>query len=555
MQRTNPPLWRQEESALPKPFAPPNHVRLNLWIAGVRLRLGQVTLRGDPMLDTMRNSQRWLTGIFIAVIGAVFIFFLGLGGPFEGGGAPGSAIIHAGNIEILPSDFYRNRAAQLEDAQERFKDSLDTDAIESFLDTQTIRQLTDKALLANAASEIGLQVTRQEIADFTRELPAFRAEGGDFDQAAFENYVEYEYGTQRNFMKVLERDLLYAKMLALIYGQLEVSEAEARDLARRQLETVQLGFVALDSGKLPAGEGLSEEEVASFLAENEDAARTAYESDTDRYQLPEARKARHILVRAAAAGEDGTPAARERAEEIHQSILDGAAFEDVALEHSDDPASRSRGGDIGYIARGDARPELEEAIYSLEPGGETRLVETDGGFSIVRVDEIRPESTVPFEEVSLEIARTLAQAEAAQQRARARGEQIAEAVRTGNTLQEAARKAGAPYQTSGDLRRRADGFLPGIGASPGLMAEAFSLDASNPTSATIWTVGPKQILVEWRASGSPEQQVLEAEVLAERERLLRAKQFGAVQDWIDHHRQALTERGDLHIDTRSVTGG
>jgi len=507
------------------------------------------------MLDKMRNSQRWLTGIFIAVIGAVFVFFLGLGEPLEGG-SPGSAIIRAGNVEILPSDFYRSRAAQLENAQERFKDSLDTDAIQSFLDTQTIRQLTDKALLAHAASEIGLQVTRREIADFARELPAFRVEGGDFDRDAFENYVEYEYGTQRNFMKVLERDLLYAKMLALIYGQLEVSEAEARELARRQLETVQLGFVALDSGKLPIGERLSEEEVASFLAENEAAARTAYESDSDRYHLPEARKARHILVQApAASGEEGTQAARERAEEIHQGILDGAAFEDVALEHSDDPASSSRGGDIGYIARGDARPELEEAIYSLEPGGETRLVETDGGFSIVRVDELRPESKVPFEEVSLEIARTLAQAEAAQQRARTRAEQIVQAVRGGSNLQQAAREAGASYQTSGDLRRRADGFLPGIGASPDLMAEAFSLDASHPTSARVWAVGTKQVLVEWKASGSPEEQVLEADVLVERERLLRAKQFGAVQDWIDHHRQVLIERGDLEINTRSVTGG
>ena len=507
------------------------------------------------MLDTMRNSQRWLTGIFIVFIGAVFIFFLGLGGPLEGGGSPGSPIIQAGTVKILPSDFYRTRAAQLEDAQERFKDSLDTNAIQSFLDTQTIRQLTDKALLANAASEIGLQVTRKEIADFTRELPAFRAEGGDFDREAFENYIEYEYGTQRNFMNVLERDLLYAKMLALVYGQLEVSEAEARDLARRQLESVQLGFVALDSEKLPVGDGLSEEEIASFLAQNEAAAREAYESDSDRYQLPEARKSRHILVQAATSGAEDTQAARERAEEIHQSILDGAAFEDVALEHSDDAASRSRGGDIGYIARGDARPELEEALYALEPGGETRLVETEGGFSIVRVDEIRPESNVPFEEVSLEIARSLAEVDAAQERARARAEQIAQAVRQGSSLQEAARNAGAPYETSGELRRRADGFLPGIGASPDLMAEAFSLDASYPASGKVWTVGPRQVLVEWRASGSPEEQVLEADALAERERLLRAKQIGAVQDWIDHQRRVLTERGELQINTRSVTGG
>ena len=87
------------------------------------------------------------------------------------------------------------------------------------------------------------------------------------------------------------------------------------------------------------------------------------------------------------------------------------------------------------------------------------------------------------------------------------------------------------------------------------MAEAFSLDASHPTSGRVWTIGPKQVLVEWKASGSPEEQVLEADVLVERERLLRAKQFGAVQDWIDHHRQVLIERGDLQINTRSVTGG
>jgi len=508
------------------------------------------------MLEQIRNRQRWLTMIFIAVIGAVFIFFIGLGGPLTGSGPSGNTVIQAGDIAILPSDFYRTRAAQLEDVQERFKDNLDSDAIQSFLDTQTIRQLTDKALLAHAASEMGLQVTRQEIADFARDLPAFRAENDQFDQQAFEGWVEYEYGSQRNFMKVLERDLLHAKMVALIYGQMEVSNAEARDLARRQLETVQLGFVALDSSELPADEPLSAAEVEAFLAENEPAARSAYDDQTERYQLPEARKTRHILIQTPpGAVDEETQAARERAEEVHQRILDGAAFEDVALEHSDDEASRSRGGDIGYIARGDARPELEEAIYTIEPGGETRLIQTDAGFSILRVDEARPAGTIPFEEVSLEIARNLASRNAAEQRARSLAEELAQAVRDGRNLQDAARDASVSYQTSPDLRRRADGYLPGIGTSSDLMAEVFALDETHPTSGRVWTVGPKQVLVEWKASASPDDQALDGDALVERERLLQAKRYGAVQDWIDSHRRALTERGDLHINTRAVTGG
>ena len=40
------------------------------------------------MLDKFRRGQRWLTIIFIAVIGGVFVFFLGLGGPLQSGGGP-----------------------------------------------------------------------------------------------------------------------------------------------------------------------------------------------------------------------------------------------------------------------------------------------------------------------------------------------------------------------------------------------------------------------------------------------------------------------------------
>jgi peptidyl-prolyl cis-trans isomerase D len=510
----------------------------------------------NTVLETMRNSQRWLTGLFVAVIGAVFVFFIGLGGPLTDGGPAGNAIIKVGDIKVVPADFYRARDAQLEQVRERFPDSLDDDAIQSFLDTETIRQLTDKAILAHAGMDLGLQVTRAEIQNFIREIPQFRGEDGRLDIPAFEDWVEYNYGSQRTFMDVLKQDLMRSRMVALIYSQPQVSEAEARDLARRGLETVKLGFVALDSSALPSGEALSDQQIEVFLTTQSEAVRSAYSERVARYARPEARRARHILVRSGADDSEAERvAARERVEALHQKLREGAAFEDLALEFSEDEASRTRGGDIGEITRGATQPALEEALFTLAPGGETQLVETDAGFSIVRVDEVIPERTLSFEEVSLEIAAELAASSAAKARARDRAERISQAVVDGASLEDAARDVGAQYQTSASLQRRADSQLPGIGASQALMAEAFSLSENQRTSSRIFAVGPKWVLIEWRGSDPIDPRVLESEALAQRAQLLTMKRNTAVNDWIDAHRRTVAERGELQIDTRSVTGG
>ena len=516
----------------------------------------------------MRKGQRWLTVIFIAVIGGVFVFFMGTGAPLTNPGPSGNAIIQAGHIQVFPSDYYRIREASQEQWQEQFGESLDTDAVQTMLETETLRRLTQDAILAHAATELGLQVTRDEIQSFALNLEGFRDEAGQFDQQAFESQVEYTYGSQRAFMDAIRQDFLREKLATLVLSVPEVSDAEAREAARRRLQAVRLGFVSLDAANLgdTATTGLNhiasslkvlegvEERATALLADSNARVKSLYEERADQYARPEARKSRYILVRVSPdASDEDRASARKRAEEIQQSILDGADFADVALERSDDESSRARGGDIGYIARGETRPEIEAALYAVEPGGETRLVETDAGFYIVRVDEIRPESQVPFEEASLEIARELALEELGQERAQALATGLSEAVSQGKSLEDAASDLGVPYQSSASLRRRPDGYLPGIGTSQELMAQAFAMNSENPRSGRVFKPGTKQVLIEWKATEEPRPEDLAAAVEVERERLLAAKRNQALQDWLDLHRQALEERGELLIDTSSVT--
>ncbi len=98
-------------------------------------------------------------------------------------------------------------------------------------------------------------------------------------------------------------------------------------------------------------------------------------------------KARHILFQP---DEDGnSDLAKANAEEILQRIKDGEDFATLAAEFGTDSTAQE-GGDLGWIDRGVTVPIFEEVIFSLEAGQlYDQVLETEFGFHIVQVDEIR----------------------------------------------------------------------------------------------------------------------------------------------------------------------
>lgn len=77
--------------------------------------------------------------------------------------------------------------------------------------------------------------------------------------------------------------------------------------------------------------------------------------------------------------------AREKAERILKSLKEGADFAQVAAKESDDPASREKGGDLGYIQRGDRVPEFERAAFVLKVGEISGPVRSQYGYHIIQV--------------------------------------------------------------------------------------------------------------------------------------------------------------------------
>ena len=84
-----------------------------------------------------------------------------------------------------------------------------------------------------------------------------------------------------------------------------------------------------------------------------------------------------------------------------------ADFERLAREHSKDPGSAAQGGDLGFFGKGMMVKPFEEAAMRLKPGEVSDVVETEFGFHIIKVTEVKPAEVKPFEQVRADIERDL----------------------------------------------------------------------------------------------------------------------------------------------------
>ncbi len=83
--------------------------------------------------------------------------------------------------------------------------------------------------------------------------------------------------------------------------------------------------------------------------------------------------------------------AYEKIQKIREMLNQGANFAELAREYSEDPGSAARGGDLGFVSRGDLVKEFEEVAFSLKEGEISDIVQTQFGFHIIQLLERRGE--------------------------------------------------------------------------------------------------------------------------------------------------------------------
>jgi peptidyl-prolyl cis-trans isomerase SurA len=146
--------------------------------------------------------------------------------------------------------------------------------------------------------------------------------------------------------------------------------------------------------------------VRSGVAVNEAEVKAYYERNIKSYSLPEEIRVRQIFFRVP---DNAAPAEiaviREKASAAFARAKKGEDFISLVKELSESE-NAAQGGDLGFMQRDQAIPEIEAATRTLKPGEIAGPIQCAGGFQIIRLEEVRTPVT-PYEKVKDEITKML----------------------------------------------------------------------------------------------------------------------------------------------------
>ena len=259
----------------------------------------------------------------------------------------------------------------------------------------------------------------------------------------------------------------FAGKVAPTEAELEAFYASNQALFKAN-ETASVQYLVLDL-----------DSVKKSITLNEADVKTYYEQNLSRNAAAQERRASHILINAP---KSASAAEKEKAKATALGLLAQArkapeGFGDIAKKNSQDPGSAPNGGDLDFFARGAMVKPFEDAAYALKKGEISDLVESDFGFHIIKLTDIKEAKVKSFEE-----SRAALEAELKTQQAKAKYAELAETFTNtvyeqADSLKPAADKLKLEIKTIDTLARQQ---LPGaVGplANAKLLAALFGSDS------------------------------------------------------------------------------
>jgi peptidyl-prolyl cis-trans isomerase D len=502
----------------------------------------RLTTENLSMLDVLRRGQRWLMPAILVGIGVPFAVYFGAQGATGTNTLAEGVAIRLGDRTIRVNEVQNHVDVLTRQYQQALGDQFEESSARAFLVSTAASGLMRDALLAHLGEEMGLVVSDDEVRSYIQRQPWALNESGQYDPEQVRRVISDRLNTTTAaFTRSVRDDMLARKAQRLIEASVAVSDGETRDAIRYGQEEVQVLAVRLDGTQPRADLQVPEDAGAKLIAKDGERVRKAVEERRAELDTPEQVRARHILVALPATpDESALAAAREKLLAAKKRIDAGEDFAALAQELSDDAGTKAAGGDLGFFKRGAMVKEFEDAAFSLEPGALSDPVQTQFGLHLVRVEEKKAASEMPYSEASTHVAQELARIDAAAAVAKTDADAIAADVKAGKSLEEAARERGAQIQRPPAFRRRPDGFIPELGMSPELMNAAFALTPEKPVDGTVYTLGENvYVLIQLIGKKTPTDAEIEAALPAERERVLGERRAAVEQAWLEGERRRL----------------
>ncbi|MEI8647793.1 SurA N-terminal domain-containing protein [Paraglaciecola sp. Hal342] len=427
------------------------------------------------MLERIREGTQGTWAM--AILGLVILSFVfaGVGSYINSSADTAAAKVNDDTISQADLErAYQNERGRMESQYGEAFAALTADSayLQQFRQGVLDRLIGDK-LIEQAAVDLGLRVSDAQIKQAIVAMPEFQFDGkfdnerysavlrqAGFQPNEFRDYMRVdmtrrqlsnallgseftllEETTQAYKLQQQTRDARYLTVPADMFkGDVTVSQSDVENYYQANItqfdtqQQVSLAYVELSVDDLLAGIGVSEDEAEQY-----------YEQNIQDFRTQEERRASHILIEFG----DDQQKAEQQAEDILAKINNGEDFAELAETFSSDTFSAENGGDLDWFSMGMMDPAFEDAAFALQNVGDVSgVVESEFGFHIIKLTDVKPEETSPFADVKEDVIAKL-KAERAEEEFYAKQLRMAEvAFEAPDTLDEVAAIAEVDVKTT-----------------------------------------------------------------------------------------------------------
>ena len=191
--------------------------------------------------------------------------------------------------------------------------------------------------------------------------------------------------------QALPDDLLFKGLIDQAVQQTALEQAASAETSKRD----EL-WMKTDRRSYLAGKAL---QAVVEVAVTDAALQAAYDEKHGNAPSAKEYSAQHILVDS-----------EEKANALKTEIEGGADFGEVAKANSSDTGSAVNGGDLGWFGVGMMVKPFEDAVVAATPGTVVGPVQSDFGFHLIKVNEVRDAAKPTIDEVRDELAGQIEQA-------------------------------------------------------------------------------------------------------------------------------------------------
>ncbi len=477
------------------------------------------------MLSFLRKySKSWMIALIVGAIGVVFIFTFGYGGMKSGAFREVATV---NGEPILITAYQRQFAELFKQYQEQSRGEMTEEMVKALhLKEMALKRLIDESLVLQAAKRQGSAVSDAELREEIQRLPYFQRDG-KFNEQLYYMVLSRNRLNTTDFEAQERRRLEMRKVVEELTSLAKVSDAELLEMFHLGKDTVKVSYIVVSPDKFMAKQNPSEADISRYYQDNQAAfrlparARVSYflfrlqdfqeqakispteveafiKEHPGEFSRAKVIRARQIMLalppKADAAKKESLS---KQAQALLQKLKGGEDFAQLAKAQSQDPASREKGGDLGYVQRGQQPPEWDRVAFTLHPGQVGR-VDTPQGIYLVKVEEVKETEKLPGVE-----AKVMAMLQ--QQRARTLAQEAAREARTAlsqGTVAEVAKKykvnaVETPWIGPKDQ-------VPGLGALPAFNQTALQLKAGEVSQVVNLPDGPLVMKsLEYQAEQTP----------------------------------------------------